>query len=153
MPAAQAAPAASAMPVTASRKRGVGMADISASLEDYLETIFVLHQQSGEVRVTDIATALGVSKPSVNRAVSTLRDAGFLEHEFYGTVILTPTGETRAAQVLHRHKLIRHFLHHTLGVPEEIAEEDACRVEHVVSAQTIQHLYDYLSRQEDGYEG
>ena len=48
--------------------------------------------------------------------------------------------------------MIRHFLLLTLGVPEVIAEEDACRMEHVVSAQTIQHLYDYLSRQEDGYE-
>ncbi len=129
------------------------MADISASLEDYLETIFILHRQRGEVRVTDIASALGVSKPSVNRAVGTLCDAGFLEHEFYGTVALTPSGEARAAQVLHRHQLIRRFLHDTLGVPEEIAEEDACRMEHVVSTQTIQHLYDYLSRQEDGYEG
>ena len=80
------------------------MDDISASLEDYLEMIFILHRKGGEVRV------------------------------------------------LRRHRMIRHFLHHTLGVPEEIAEEDACRMEHVVSAQTIQHLYDYLSRQEDGYE-
>ena len=102
------------------------MDDISASLEDYLEMIFILHRKGGE--------------------------AGLLEHEFYGTIALTPEGETRAAQVLRRHRMIRHFLHHTLGVPEEIAEEDACRMEHVVSAQTIQHLYDYLSRQEDGYE-
>ena len=89
------------------------MDDISASLEDYLEMIFILHRKGGEVRVTDIASSLKVSKPSVNRAVGALKEA---------------------------------------GLPEEIAEEDACRMEHVVSAQTIQHLYDYLSRQEDGYE-
>ena len=128
------------------------MDDISASLEDYLEMIFILHRKGGEVRVTDIASSLKVSKPSVNRAVGALKEAGLLAHEFYGTIALTPEGETRAAQVLRRHRMIRHFLHHTLGVPEEIAEEDACRMEHVVSAQTIQHLYDYLSRQEDGYE-
>ncbi len=127
------------------------MADISASLEDYLEMIFVLYQKGGEVRVTDLASALKVSKPSVHRAVGTLKEAGLLEHEFYGTITLTPEGETRAAQVLRRHRMIRHFLHHTLGVPAEIAEEDACRMEHVVSAQTIQHLYDYLAQQEDGY--
>ena len=121
------------------------MDDISASLEDYLEMIFILHRKGGEVRVTDIASSLKVSKPSVNRAVGALKEAGLL-------IALTPEGETRAAQVLRRHRMIRHFLHHTLGVPEEIAEEDACRMEHVVSAQTIQHLYDYLSRQEDGYE-
>lgn len=128
------------------------MADITASLEDYLEAIFLLHRKGAQVRVTDIAAALKVSKPSVNRAVGTLKDAGLLDHEFYGTITLTPEGETRAAQVLRRHRLIRHFLQNTLGVPAEIAEEDACRMEHVVSAQTIQHLYDYLSKQEDGYE-
>lgn len=128
------------------------MIEISASLEDYLEAIFLLHRKGTQVRVTDIAAALKVSKPSVNRAVGTLKEAGLLEHEFYGTITLTPAGETRAAQVLRRHRLIRHFLKNTLGVPAEIAEEDACRMEHVVSAQTIQHLYDYLSRQEDGYE-
>ena len=98
------------------------MDDISASLEDYLEMIFILHRKGGEVRVTDIASSLKVSKPSVNRAVGALKEAGLLEHEFYGTIALTPEGETRAAQVLRRHRMIRHFLHHTLGVPEEIAD-------------------------------
>ena len=64
------------------------MADISASLEDYLEEIFILHQEGAQVRVTDIAAALKVSKPSVNRAVGTLKDAGLLDHEFYGTIAL-----------------------------------------------------------------
>ena len=88
------------------------MDDISASLEDYLEMIFILHRKGGEVRVTDIASSLKVSKPSVNRAVGALKEAGLLEHEFYGTIALTPEGETRAAQVLRRHRMIRHFLHH-----------------------------------------
>ncbi len=74
------------------------MDDISASLEDYLEMIFILHRKGGEVRVTDIASSLKVSKPSVNRAVGALKEAGLLEHEFYGTIALTPEGETRAAQ-------------------------------------------------------
>ena len=127
------------------------MDDISASLEDYLEMIFILHRKGGEVRVTDIASSLKVSKPSVNRAVGALKEAGLLEHEFYGTIAHTGgrnAGRAGAAQAQNDPP----FLHHTLGVPEEIAEEDACRMEHVVSAQTIQHLYDYLSRQEDGYE-
>ena len=62
------------------------MDDISASLEDYLEMIFILHRKGGEVRVTDIASSLKVSKPSVNRAVGALKEAGLLEHEFYGTI-------------------------------------------------------------------
>mgnify|MGYP000526701984 CR=1 FL=1 len=100
--------------------------------------------------MTDIASSLKVSKPSVNRAVGALKEAGLLEHEFYGTIALTPEGETRAAQVLRRHRMIRHFLHHTLGVPEEIAEEDACRMEHVVSQTTLRRMEEYSARTLDG---
>ena len=121
------------------------MDDISASLEDYLEMIFIQHRKGGEVRVTDIASSLKVSKPSVNRAVGALKEAGLLEHEFYGTIALTPEGETRAAQVLRRHRMIRHFLHHTLGVPEEIAEEDACRMEHVISQESFDKIRAHVS--------
>ena len=121
------------------------MDDISASLEDYLEMIFILHRKGGEVRVTDIASSLKVSKPSVNRAVGALKEAGLLEHEFYGAIALTPEGETRAAQVLRRHRMIRHFLHHTLGVPEEIAEEDACRMEHVISQESFDKIRAHVS--------
>lgn len=120
---------------------------MTASLEDYLEAVFVLAGSNGGVRLTDIAAFLGVSKPSANRAVNTLTQNGFLSHEAYGAVTLTPEGETYAASVLHRHKLLKHFLNDTLGVNEETAEEDACKMEHVMSAETIEKLYDYLERQ------
>lgn len=119
---------------------------ITSSLEDYLETIFVLQQQKGAVRVTDIAAELNVSKPSVNRAVGTLKEAEMLTHESYGTIMLTPEGETLAAQILHRHKLLKRFLVNTLGVEKQTAEDDACRMEHVMSAQTIEKLYNYLEK-------
>lgn len=118
---------------------------ITSSLEDYLETIFVLKQKKDVVRVTDIAAEMNVSKPSVNRAVGNLKEAGLLSHESYGAVVLTEEGETLAAQVLHRHKLLKHFLTCTLGVEEKTAEEDACRVEHVISSETIDKLYSYLA--------
>lgn len=117
---------------------------ISSSLEDYLEAIFVLQQSGKDVRVTDIASMLNVSKPSVNRAVGTLKQAELLSHESYGTIVLTPEGETKAAQILRRHNMLKHFLGRTLGVPDDIAEEDACRMEHVMSSVTVEKLYDYL---------
>lgn len=120
--------------------------NMTASLEDYLEAVFVLAQEKDTVRLTDIASNLGVSKPSANRAVNTLTQNGFLKHETYGAITLTPEGETYAASVLHRHKLLKHFLVNTLGVNEEIAEEDACKMEHVMSSETIEKLYDYLER-------
>lgn len=121
--------------------------NMTASLEDYLEAVLVLSQKETSVRLTDIAAFLGVSKPSANRAVNTLTQRGFLEHETYGDITLTPGGETYAASVLHRHKLLKHFLIDSLGVNEETAEEDACKMEHVMSSETIEKLYDYLERQ------
>lgn len=120
---------------------------MTSSLEDYLEAVFVLSKQKGNVRLTDIAEHLGVSKPSVNRAVNTLTQNGFLEHVTYGDIVITPAGESYAANVLRRHKLIKQFLISELGVDEKIAERDACQMEHVMSPVTIDKLYEYLERQ------
>ena len=120
---------------------------MTSSLEDYLEAILMLSQKSKSVRLTDVAEQLNVSKPSVNRAVNTLTENGFLEHITYGDIMLTPEGESYAADVLRRHKLLKRFLMKTLGVPEDIAEIDACRMEHDMSPITIDKLYEYLERQ------
>lgn len=123
--------------------------NITASAEDYLETVFILSLENPEnpVRVTDIAASLGVSKPSVTHAVAQLREKGLLRHEAYGGIFLTPTGESHAANVLRRHKMIRRFLLDTLGVSEALAESDACRMEHVLSAETVEKMYEYLEKQ------
>lgn len=120
---------------------------MTSSLEDYLEAVFILSKQKGNVRLTDIAEFLGVSKPSVNRAIKTLTQNGFLEHITYGDIVITPEGESYAANVLRRHKLIKQFLINELGVDEKIAEYDACQMEHVMSPVTIDKLYEYLERQ------
>lgn len=120
---------------------------MTSSLEDYLEAVFVLSKQKNNVRLTDIAEYLGVSKPSVNRAINTLTQNGFLEHVTYGDIVITPDGESYAANVLRRHKLIKQFLINELGVDEKIAEYDACQMEHVMSPVTIDKLYEYLERQ------
>lgn len=120
---------------------------MTSSLEDYLEAVFILSEQKGNVRLTDIAEFLGVSKPSVNRAIKTLTQNGFLEHITYGDIVITPEGESYAANVLRRHKLIKQFLINELGVDEKIAEYDACQMEHVMSPVTIDKLYEYLERQ------
>lgn len=121
---------------------------MTSSLEDYLEAVFVLSKEKGSVRLTDIAEYLEVSKPSVNRAIKTLTQNGFLEHITYGDIVITPAGESYAANVLRRHRLIKQFLIDELGVDEKIAEQDACQMEHVMSPVTIDKLYEYLERQE-----
>lgn len=123
------------------------MNKMTASLEDYLEAVFVLGQNGSAVRVTDLAQNLRVSKPSVNHAVKQLCEKRLAEHEAYGAITLTAAGETYAANVLRRHKMIKAFLISSLGVSEENAEADACRMEHVMSGETVDKLYEYLEKQ------
>jgi len=118
------------------------MEHLTSSLEDYLEAIYIL-EKKGSVRISDIAEFLGVSKPSVNRAVGNLCNHGLIDHELYSDVTLTPKGKSLAAKVLRRHRIIKKFLTDTLGVDEKTAELDACKMEHVISVQTIQKIYQY----------
>ncbi|HCC35805.1 MAG TPA: hypothetical protein DEQ02_09345 [Ruminococcaceae bacterium] len=117
---------------------------MTQSLEDYLEAIYICQISRGEVRITDIAAETGFSKPSVNRAVNTLKEGGFVEHEYYGKIRLTEKGERFAANVYERHVTLKNFLKNQLGVDEKTAEEDACRMEHVMSEQTVKSLMKYI---------
>ena len=119
--------------------RGVFMA-IRESGEDYLETILILHRKTGFVRSIDVANELGYSKPSISRAVGILKSDGYITVEPNGQLILTETGLAKAEQVYGRHIMLRKFLHDTLGVSEENAEADACRIEHILSEETYSKL-------------
>ena len=108
--------------------------------EDYLEAILVLRQEKGSVRSIDVANALGFSRASVSRAIGLLRADGFLLQQPYGGITLTDLGRREAIKVRRRHDLLKYYLIHILLVPEEIAEEDACRMEHVVSSTTLEQI-------------
>ncbi len=118
---------------------------IRESGEDYLETILILQGKTGFVRSIDIANELGYSKPSISRAVGILRSDGYITVEPNGQIILTETGLAKAEQVYERHVLIRSFLMENLGVSAENAEEDACRMEHILSEETFSRLKDFIS--------
>ena len=108
-------------------------------LEDYLETVSFLADEGG-VRVTDIAARLGVSKPSVLTALKALEERGFLEHQRYRGVSLTELGSQRAAEIRDRHTFLTAFLRDILGVPDPVAEQDACKMEHVLSEETLSRM-------------
>jgi DtxR family Mn-dependent transcriptional regulator len=112
---------------------------MTQSLEDYLEMVSFL-SDDGEVRVTDIATRLKVSKPSVLTALRTLEEQGLIEHERYRTVTLTQKGALQAAEIRERHDFLTSFLRDTLGVNPETAEDDACKMEHILSEETIKKM-------------
>jgi DtxR family Mn-dependent transcriptional regulator len=103
----------------------------------YLETISLLHEKNRVARVTDIARALGVSKPSVHVALHELERRGLVQHENYGEIFMTPAGREASTAIRSRHDLLTAFLRDELGVAPEIAEKDACRIEHIISEETL----------------
>lgn len=102
------------------------------SAEDYLETILILSKQQDFVRSIDVAKEMELSKPSVSRAVNLLKDNGYLDVATHGHIVLTEKGVVHAERVYERHRLLTQFLI-ALGVDEKTADDDACRVEHVIS--------------------
>ncbi len=117
---------------------------IQESGENYLETILILHTRSGKaVRSVDIAAELGVSKPSVSRAMSILRENGFIDMEKGGAITLTQKGLDHANHVLERHTVITSFLENVLGVDPETADKDACRIEHIISSETFERIKNF----------
>jgi len=121
-------------------------ARVSPALEDYLEAVYNLQEARGAVRVTDVAEQMGISKPSVNRAVGTLKKRGLVEHEPYGLLTLTPEGLALARNVARRHSVILRFLQDVLKVDETAAQSEACEIEHAMSADTIDKLENFLNQ-------
>lgn len=119
---------------------------IQESGENYLETILVLNQKNGYVRSIDVANELGFTKASVSRAMSILKEAGYLIMEPNGNLVLTDAGRLRAGSVYERHTLIADFLQMTLGVDRDIAAQDSCRIEHIISEESFSRIKEYVRR-------
>lgn len=117
---------------------------IQESAENYLETILVLSaRQGGEVRSVDIAAELDFSKPSVSIAMKNLRTNGYIHMDEGGYITLLPAGREIAERIYERHRFLTIWLS-SLGVPEEIASEDACRIEHVISAESFDAIKNHV---------
>jgi DtxR family transcriptional regulator, Mn-dependent transcriptional regulator len=107
---------------------------ISESGEDYLEAIVELGgTPETPIRSVDVATAMNVSKASVNKSVSNLKEKGYVNQPFYGDITLTKKGYEYGTSVHNRHQLLFHFLTKGLGIDEKIADEEACQMEHAIS--------------------
>lgn len=116
---------------------------IHESAENYIETIYMLGRRQSGVRSIDIATELEFSKPSVSIAMKNLRENGYIEVDSAGYISLTDTGLEIAERMYARHTLLTRFLT-GIGVSPEVAEEDACRIEHIISAESIEAIKKYL---------
>ncbi len=111
---------------------------LTPSYEDYIEAIYDLCKKGGgSCRSVDIADDLGFSKASVARATKNLREGGYIDQERYGLIRLTDKGDEYGKRILARHKTLRSFLTDILGVDMETADEEACKIEHTISQQTM----------------
>ncbi|CFX18185.1 Iron dependent repressor, diptheria toxin type [Syntrophomonas zehnderi OL-4] len=120
---------------------------LTPSQEDYLEVILQLSQEDGKATVSDIARQMNIAKPSVNQAISTLHREGLVTQERYGPVYLTETGRIKAQEVWKRHQIINDFLQEILNVSPAVADQDACLMEHVISAETLEKMNCFLAAQ------
>ena len=114
--------------------------------ENYLETILVLTQRNGSVRSIDVANEMNFTKPSVSRAMSILKKENLITMETDGRLLLTEEGLKKATAILERHTILTRYINEVLGVPEEIAEKDACRIEHIISPETFQGIKNQLQK-------
>ena len=118
---------------------------LQESAEMYLETIFVLSQKLPEVHSVDVAGEMGYSKPSVSRAVGLLKQGGYVEMKENGSMHLTPLGIQTAKSIFERHTVLSNFLQ-SIGVSKEIADKDACRIEHVIQKETLNAIKQWLEK-------
>lgn len=112
---------------------------IGKSAEDYLESMIILKEKNGYIRSVDIAGFLGVTKPSVSSAMKRLREEGYIEMNRSGFITVTEKGMEIADKIYTRHKKLTDFFI-ALGVNEEVAEDDACKIEHDLSDETFEAI-------------
>ena len=116
----------------------------TSAFERYLDVIYEIEDTGGEVRVKDIAAALGVSYPSVSEMVDRLVSEGLVTHDKYRQISLTAKGRRIGKGLDEKHEVIKRFFTNVLGVDEKAADKDACEIEHVISDETLVRLVRYL---------
>jgi len=117
---------------------------LTASMEDYLEIIFLLVRKNKVARAKDIANHLEVKKPSVTGALRVLSEKGLIKYSPYGYIDLTEDGEKAASKIFRRHEIINEFLTKILQVEPERAQDDACKIEHAMSDSTLEKLVNFI---------
>ncbi|MBR4430271.1 MAG: metal-dependent transcriptional regulator [Clostridiales bacterium] len=119
--------------------------DVGKSAEDYLESMVILKEKNGYIRSVDIAEFLGVTKPSVSNAMKRLREENYIEMNRSGFITLTEKGMEIADKIYTRHKKLTDFFI-ALGVDPDVAEDDACKIEHDISDETFDAICTHIDK-------
>ncbi|MBQ2916694.1 MAG: metal-dependent transcriptional regulator [Clostridia bacterium] len=121
------------------------MKNLTKSIEDYIEAIYMIEKEKENIKSVDIASRLGVSKPAVNKAMNELNKLNLIEKSSYSDIVLTDEGRKLAKKIYDKHTLIYKFLL-SIGVSKKNAEIDCCKIEHVISDETAECMKKYLKK-------
>lgn len=121
---------------------------LSESTEMYLETVYLIQRENGHAHVVEIANQLGITKPSVTKAMNQLKEEGLIQKEAYGHITLTPTGEKMSQDIVKRHDLLTRFLEHSLNLDHREATDNACKMEHIISTGMMKAIKSYLEKKD-----
>ncbi len=127
------------------------MRRMTGSLEDYVECVYLLILNEKIARIRDIALRMGVKTPSVVKAISVLKEDGLVTQAPYGSVELTPAGESQAKRILATHHLLKKFLM-CIGVGKETAEADCCKMEHILSHETLDQIVKFVKERDPEFD-
>ena len=119
---------------------------ITKSQEEYIKTMYILKKQNENIRVTDIATKMNCTKPSVNKALHILKDNGLINYEIYGTIELTPEGEKMAKKILEAYDIVYLFLKEVLNIESEKAHNEAEKIKSSIEDETLNKLAKYVHK-------
>ena len=120
--------------------------NLTVSQEEYLKTIYILSKTEKEIRVTDIDKKLEITKPSVNRAIKSLKNLNLLNYETYGNINLTKEGEKVSQEIIKKEDLLKLFLINVLGVEKDKATKEANAMKHALSEETEQKMEEYVNK-------
>ena len=120
------------------------MAEISSSLEDYIEAVYSIYTKDNKVKAIDVARRLNVSRASVTEALQKLEQFGLINYGHYGTISVTEEGVKKAKEVIKKHETLSEFFENILGVEHSLAEETACKIEHVNDNRILKKLEQHI---------
>ncbi len=120
--------------------------ELSSGLEDYIECIYNKLQSNGSVKAIEISKELGVSRASVTDALQRLAEKRYINYERYGKIDITEIGIKKAKSVIDRHKVLTRFFENILGLSDDEASENACRIEHVITENAFNRLKSYTGK-------
>ena len=120
------------------------MAQISSSLEDYIEAVYSIYLKENKVKAIDVSRRLNVSRASVTEALQKLEQLGLIDYGHYGTISITEAGVKKAKEVIKKHETLAAFFEKVLGVNHELAEDTACKIEHVIGDEILDKLEKHI---------